>query len=281
MISWVKISICSLDTETKIGKIRNVIKLALRGMSSCACLLAVLAAAGCMKSPQNDRHDDRLRHAAESGDICGMVGNITMRFPSRYTFLGVTYVGVDYWGGKGHLNDAKWCDDQFLNVPLSVTWPEMAPAGGDSWFTSDDPRFIVISIEKNMARDPHAVMAGYLESQSGDGFISTIPRGREEVDAVKRWSDQLGLYMIDANTFSPGNRRKVYWGQSEDGSLSVLIVCEVNIATVRSHCSQTSFDRSRDVWLTIKHRAKLLPEWRDLNKSAFELVDKFTIEKKE
>ncbi|MFC3654184.1 hypothetical protein ACFOPN_00345 [Xanthomonas hyacinthi] len=243
--------------------------------------MALLLLTGCVMNTPDSKRDVRSHPDAEAGMVCGTVGNITMKFPTQYTFLGVTYAGVDYWKGQGHPNKMKWCDDRLLEASLSVTWPELAPAGGQSWYTSEDPRYITISVGENGSPDPNEAMVRSLENYSGDGLEPAVPRAADEIDAFKTWSDRMGLYMIDANTFSPANRRRVFWDKSKDGSISVLIVCRINTATGSSRCNQKSFDKERGVWLTMSYRAPLLSMWRDISKSSVELVDKLTIRHKD
>ena len=246
--------------------------------ASCLLLPVLALLAACMKGAPPAEPQFPLPHpAAETGMRCGTLGNITMKFPSRYNFLGVTYVGVDYWDGTSRSDAAKWCDDQLQEATFSVIWPGLAAATGASWFTSTDPKFMAISVSRDTGGDPGAVLAWRLQREAGDGLQPAVLRDRKEIEASKAWSDALGLYMIDANTFSAGNRRRVFWQESGDGVVSLLITCTINVATRQSRCSQLSHDQERNAWMEVEYRIPLLSRWRDLDEASSKLVESFTI----
>ena len=212
--------------------------------------------------------------------LCGTVGSITMKFPAEYTFLGVTYAGIDYWK-PGYRDQTKWCGDQLLEATFSLAWPKLEAAGGRSWYTTQDPRYLTVSVSRNASHDPSQAMLRSLQTEAGDGLQPLIPRDIGEIDASKIRSPISGLFAIDADTFSPANHRRVFWEIAEDRSVSILIVCNVNTQSQTSRCSQRSFDASRDVWLTISYRIALLPKWREIQDESTRFISSVTIDHKD
>jgi len=120
-----------------------------------------------------------------------------------------------------------------------------------------------------------------LQSDAGDGLQPLIPRDIEEIYASHSQSNVAGLFAFDADTFSPANRRRVFWNHLDDGSISVVVVCSVNTSSGSSRCSQKSFGVSRGVWLTISYRIAMLPKWREIQKESIRFIDGLTINHKD
>jgi len=241
---------------------------------------SVLTSAGCRiqgNEPASGRQSGP-RHVERM--LCGTVGSITLKFPAEYTFLGVTYMGTDHWG-PGRRDQANRCSDPLSEATFSLKWPELEAAGGRSWYTSEDPRYLTISVSHNASQDPRQIMLDTLQHEAGDGLQPLIPRDIEEIYASRSQSNVSGLFAFDADTFSPANRRRVLWSHLDDRSISIVIVCSVNTSSGSSRCSQKSFDESRGVWLTISYRIAMLPKWREIQKESIWFIDGLTINHKD
>lgn len=85
---------------------------------------------------------------------CLSIGNLVLRFDVDYVVFPAFFEEDD---GRKHYGKSRKkrpltesCQDKATHVPFSTTFPEFlpAPAGGSSWYTSDDPRFIYVIVKK-------------------------------------------------------------------------------------------------------------------------------------
>ncbi|SNQ29307.1 hypothetical protein SAMN05444584_1254 [Acinetobacter apis] len=220
---------------------------------------------------------------------CGMFGHQQMRIDRNYLFLTkVEYVDVDYWGGNSVIpHQAKGCHDAISSAAFRVSWPAMSATKAFNYLEKPDDLNIQLqqfAINTNLAKE---LKQRYLNEGIKQVLHSKLEKGifggEEMPDAEykekKQFNTSLDLYQIDVFEDEQGNKKTVYWQETPDKKVSVVIRCfYFKMGDTSCELNQTQIIKDQDIrYLTLGFRSELLPHWQQLITDSEKLVQSFTV----
>ncbi|GAB3047965.1 hypothetical protein GCM10027155_12280 [Acinetobacter apis] len=218
-----------------------------------------------------------------------MFGHQQMRIDRNYLFLTkVEYVDVDYWGGNSVIpHQAKGCHDAISSAAFRVSWPAMSATKAFNYLEKPDDLNIQLqqfAINTNLAKE---LKQRYLNEGIKQVLHSKLEKGifggEEMPDAEykekKQFNTSLDLYQIDVFEDEQGNKKTVYWQETPDKKVSVVIRCfYFKMGDTSCELNQTQIIKDQDIrYLTLGFRSELLPHWQQLITDSEKLVQSFTV----
>ncbi|MDU9031258.1 hypothetical protein [Pseudomonas mediterranea] len=204
---------------------------------------------------------------------CGTLGNAVIKFDSKYLFFPITYEGVDYWSGKGKINEGKGCNDKINEVAFAVNWPSLEPSGGENYYTRPKPNRIAIVAKSNKSNDVVRSQKDVLYLYLRDGFnIEGPSKTDQQVAEMKQFNSNLGLYEATPNMMGRSAVRKVFWRETSEGNINLIINCAVFSEGFGSACEQSSYDAQSNAWVGTSYMMDIISQWREIQKSSVEFI---------
>lgn len=230
-----------------------------------------LAIAGCSvsESPLPSR-------TARPKLACATIGSVILEFPSAYQFFPLSYEGIDYWGGEASKQWEKGCRDRASQIALSTSWPDLKPPVKRFYETSHDPDLISIVLDVVRSKDPSAAL-----ERMRNYYLS--PDSKPATDEVSQqyrtrkfpFDTSLGLFKGGPIQTRARYQKVTYWSVNDENKIEILILCEL-YRTGSMLCDEMRFSKKFDVWITVKFRGPLLPEWRAMAQESESLVGRLT-----
>ncbi|TNF83811.1 hypothetical protein FGE05_06295 [Pseudomonas sp. ICMP22404] len=209
---------------------------------------------------------------------CGTLGNAVIRFDSKYLFFPITYEGVNYWSGKGKINEGKGCSDKINEVAFAVNWPSLEPSGGENYYTRPKPNRIAVVAKINKSNDVARSRKNILYRYLRDGFNSEGPaKTDQQVEEMRGFNSDLGLFEATPKNIDGGTVRKVFWQETSQGDIGLIVNCIVFSEGRGSSCEQSSYDPQDDIWIELDYMVDIVHQWRDLESAAVAFVRGFQL----
>lgn len=220
---------------------------------------------------------------------CGMFGHQQMRIDRNYLFLTkVEYVDVDYWGGNSVIaHQAKGCHDAISSANFEVSWPTMSATKAFNYLEKPDDLNIQLkqfAIDTNLAKElEQRYLNEGIKQDLQFNLRKDIFGGEampdEEFKEKKQFNTSLGLYEIDVFEDEQGNKKKVYWQETTDKKVSVVIRClYFKVGKTSCELNKTQIIKDQDIrYLTLGFRSELLPHWQQLITDSEKLIQSFTV----
>jgi hypothetical protein len=206
---------------------------------------------------------------------CATIGNVVLEFPSAYQFFPLSYEGIDYWRGEASKQWEKGCRDRASQIALSTSWPDLKPPDKRFYETSRDPDLISIVLDANKAKDPSAALEKIRNYHiSPDSKPATDEVSRQYRAREFPFDKSLGLFKSGPIQTRARYQKLTYWSVNDENKIEILILCEL-YRTGSMTCDEMRFSKRIDVWINVKFRGPLLPEWREMARESESLINNF------
>ncbi|WP_148057441.1 hypothetical protein [Pseudomonas brassicacearum] len=208
-----------------------------------------------------------------ANERCGMLAGNVIAFDSSYTFLPVTYKGVNYWGGEDYKNSSKGCADPISAIGFVVTYPEFGPPGRINYYLGSNRGNAALNVYERKKDDGILITLLYRELENFE--LSSEAARRLAINNYQNsiFNKRLGLFRFQIISKTMPYRREVFWSKKND-TVDAVFDCET-FPKAQAVCDQYWFHPKFEVFMKASYVRGRLSHWRAIKMKSEMLLDSF------